>query len=191
MMPQRTRFLAACTFSIVAIVALIGACTVDFDPLGEGPFACDPANGTENNPDCLGLFECTPEGFCVRPADGPTPCARLDGDGDGYTRDGNADCNNPGLVDCNDENENIHPGHPELCDGIDNNCDMMPDELQPCDDSNTETAAFRVCQDRPQGAIPTCLNGFCAYRPAMSDQPGCEPIQCQNGSFPTLPDECQ
>jgi len=60
-----------------------------------------------------------------------------DGDDDGY---GDPDINETVLAceqpsgyladtsDCNDENENIHPGHDELCDGLDNNCNDEIDE---------------------------------------------------------------
>ena len=42
----------------------------------------------------------------------------LDSDGDGYFSD----------EDCNDLSSNVHPGIPEICDGVDNNCDGEIDE---------------------------------------------------------------
>jgi len=43
----------------------------------------------------------------------------VDDDGDGYT-----EC----AGDCNDGNPSIYPGAPELCDGLDNDCNFTVDE---------------------------------------------------------------
>lgn len=66
-----------------------------------------------------------PTGTCV------FPLKVHDNDGDGYygplpgTQAGApGSCGN----DCNDANASVHPGAPEICDGIDNNCDGRIDE---------------------------------------------------------------
>ncbi len=45
-------------------------------------------------------------------------CRKNDADGDGYVIE----------VDCNDSDENVHPNAPELCDGVDQDCDQIVDE---------------------------------------------------------------
>ena len=122
----------------------------DGDGFGDPNFPnsdCDPGQGyVANDNDCDDLnaaaFPDNPEvcdgidNDCDGDVDGDL--ANLyyqDSDGDGY-----GDPNNPasvcnttnGLVenadDCNDASASAYPGAPEICDGIDNNCDSAVDE---------------------------------------------------------------
>ncbi|ANM29074.1 hypothetical protein ABI59_04890 [Acidobacteria bacterium Mor1] len=65
----------------------------------------------------------------------------LDGDGTGDLCDGNAD-NDSTSNDCNDRDPTVYQFAPELCDGIDNDCDRIIDEF--CD---------RTC-DPPSFGLP-------------------------------------
>jgi hypothetical protein len=45
-----------------------------------------------------------------------------DQDGDGFTVE---------AGDCNDGNPDVHPGAPEVCNGVDDDCDTQTDEGNP------------------------------------------------------------
>ena len=70
--------------------------------------------GDDVDNNCDGLTDIEDEISC--------PCTDIDGDG--YSQEHYC-----GAVDCNDENNQIHPGHPEVPDnGIDDDCDGQIDE---------------------------------------------------------------
>ena len=52
-----------------------------------------------------------------------------DSDGDGFNS--LTSCLNPS--DCDDDNAYVNPEHNEICDGIDNNCDSVVDDIAPVD----------------------------------------------------------
>ncbi|MFH1723230.1 MAG: LamG-like jellyroll fold domain-containing protein, partial [Elusimicrobiota bacterium] len=54
----------------------------------------------------------------------PANITCTDNDGDGYAQEGGP-C---GIIDCNDASAVSYPGAPELCDGLDNDCDGAVDE---------------------------------------------------------------
>ncbi len=118
------------------------ACT---QPIGyvDNPYDCD-----DTDPDLFagqggcpgiecGFFYGIPQGTCGSNAicdNGMcVPCQDLDGDG--FTN-----CDG----DCDDSDPSVHPGAPELCDGVDNNCDGLIDEgaCQGSDLCTAEDAAY-------------------------------------------------
>jgi len=55
------------------------------------------------------------------------PATTVDADGDGWS---------VALGDCDDSNHDVYPGAPELCDGLDDNCDGIIDETFPDTDGD-------------------------------------------------------
>ncbi|MGE0787133.1 MAG: putative metal-binding motif-containing protein [Sandaracinaceae bacterium] len=94
----------------------------------DGQETCDPSVAGPGSgcvggapPDCDDMVACTadactePMGLCIH--------SGTDSDGDGHVAMG---C----LMgdDCDDARGNVHPGAPELCDGLDNDCSTMADD---------------------------------------------------------------
>ena len=112
----------------------------DFNPEIH-PGADEICDGVDN--DCDGTIDNNavdcPEGFiCIN-----AECVIADADGDGYNAD----------VDCDDNNPQVYPGAPELCDGLDNDCNGTIDD-----------GADNNC---PAGMI--CIDGACAFEDADGD----------------------
>ena len=86
-----------------------------------------------------------------------------DADGDGHYTP--ASCSEPND-DCDDGDAEVHPGHAEDCDGIDNNCNQQIDEGCACTPDNEQDcgSSVGVCQEGSQtcqagGTWGPCLDG--------------------------------
>jgi len=136
----------------------------DDDDPGAYPGAPESCNGVDD--DCGGTVD---EGF--------------DGDGDSYTTCG-AD-GTPGTADddCDDADATTYPGAPELCDGLDNNCNgVVPaDELDADGDGQTECEGdcddadgtiFDGAEELCDGVDNSCdgiIDGYCRFDLANAD----------------------
>jgi gliding motility-associated-like protein len=111
-----------------------------------------------------------------------------DGDGDGFG-DANItiqDCLAPtGFVsdntDCDDTNAAMFPGNPELCDGLDNNCDLAIDE--------TGTNTYYADTDSDTfGDINNSVNGCTPPVGYVTDNTDCDDTNA--AMFPGNPELC-
>ena len=77
-----------------------------------------------------------------------------------------------GGADCDDSDPDINPGAAEVCDGVDNDCDLVVDDVVCPDDGN-------ACTDDTCGGVEGCV-----YVPVSNGQP------CDDGDLCTFADDC-
>lgn len=98
-------------------------------------------------------------------------CTCYDSDGDGFYPLDCYDASCPNRTDCDDSRASIHPGAPEVCNGLDDDCDSVVDEDGVCipdevcngidDDGDTHCdEGFECCR----GTTETQSCGSCGTR---------------------------
>ena len=161
------------------------------DPAGEVRASCEPIEGFSTLP-----FDCD-DGDADRSPITPEACNALDDDCDGRADfvletgdtedddgDGVADARCPGGAgtDCDDRDPLTRPGAPELCDGVDNDCDGTIDEGateqlwyvdEDRDGFGDESAERRASCERVPGLVlqgGDCDDGDASVRPSASER---------------------
>ena len=90
----------------------------------------------------------------------------FDADGDGFFDGADPGCASSWLSpDCDDTNEDIHPGQPELCDGIDGNCDGVI----PVNEQDNDGDGFVECADPSHLPGGDCDDGDASIAPGEAE----------------------
>ncbi len=138
----------------------------------------DDVCGEDRN--CDGLFETAV--LCYRDADG---------DGFGDASEPALDCQPPfgyvsNALDCNDANPDQYPGAPEICNGIDNNCDGIVDNDADSDGDGVWNCLDR-CPETPKHAQVSADGCSCEQQNPSIDTDGDGVPDCDDACLGTAP----
>lgn len=118
----------------------------------------------------------------------------FDADKDGWTTCGEDGFFTEGKHDCNSDNASVHPEAPEICDGLNNDCDENTDESTPGKElcEGGQLCVRGAClkpscalpeANKPCGPGEECIDEMCVAR---NCQPPCKASEfCQQQPVPT------
>jgi hypothetical protein len=148
----------------------VNGCAVDTSSLDTSTIGCgcgDPSADCGDPGDACHYYTCYNCGCRLHSI--PTLTYYADADGDNYGDLGRpvASCGQPtGYVtdstDCNDGNASIHPGAPEVCDGVDQDCNGT------ADDGVATQTYYRDADGDGYGATASGTRDFCSQTVAAA-----------------------